>query len=573
MRKQSSEIISKDEALESTLIKFQSAIKNLGFELEARDWLNPIPNVWSVNLHDKDCRLLFSSGHGRSKKTALLSAYGEFIEHLSCNHFFADFYFGEEISNADFVHYPNERWFESGNQLHPELLADEKLIEFYFPEQHGTPPTLIDFNSGNQNRGVCALPFVQTSNNKTVWFPVNVIDNLYGSNGMAVGDNLIEARVHALSETLERAIKFRIIVEKICIPNIPDIVIERYPSIQQSIDALRELGYGVLVKDASLGGVYPVVNVTLLNHQDQGCYASFGAHPKFEVALERALTELLQGRTSDTLKGFPLAEFDENEIINPQNIESHFVDSSGCVSWRFLQASPDIAFTEWDFSSNSESEYATLCAIIHDLGHNIYITDFAHLGINACRVIIPGFSEIYPPDDLVWENNNEGLYFRKPILNLNTLTVDQCQNLFDEFIVRGYDDLHPIAQLIGIAPNPNSIWEELNVGELKILLALRTKNTTATLNGCAWIQMAQQISNERLSLYRCIASLIQLGTTDNYAKSLAHLFGVKKIELAEKLISGKAALVEFENHANGLSHFDQHQQLLNTLVKLRHAMT
>jgi len=46
------------------------------------------------------------------------------------------------------------------------------------------------------------------------------------------------------------------------------------------------------------------MNVTLLHPEDQGCFSSFGAHPRFEIALERALTELLQGRGLDALAGF-----------------------------------------------------------------------------------------------------------------------------------------------------------------------------------------------------------------------------------------------------------------------------
>ena len=64
---------------------------------------------------------------------------------------------------------------------------------------------------------------------------------------------------------------------------------------------MRNAGFGILVKDASLGGQYPVMNVTLLNPGDQGCFSSFGAHPRFAIALERALTELLQGRALDAL--------------------------------------------------------------------------------------------------------------------------------------------------------------------------------------------------------------------------------------------------------------------------------
>jgi ribosomal protein S12 methylthiotransferase accessory factor len=448
----------KDEALETTLLTLEAKLIALGFDLEQRQWLNPISDAWSVNIRDRNCPLLFTNGKGRSKKAALASAYGEFFERLSSNYFFADFYFGQEIAQANFVHYPNERWFDHSAQLHNELLADKQLRSFYFPEAHGDLPSLVDFNSGNAERGVCALPYSRVSDQKTIWFPVNVIANLYVSNGMSAGNNKFEARVQALSEILERAAKFSIIQNRTCLPDIPQDVIARYPAIEKGISDLRDSGFGVLVKDASLGGAMPVINVTLLNPKDQGCFASFGAHPRFEIALERALTELLQGRALDNLDNFPPPEIDDDEVASPQNIETHFIDSSGVVSWQFLNATPDHAFADWDFSGTSEQEYDALCVLIHALGKEIYISDLEHLDVYCCRILVPDFSEIYPADDLTWENNIEGLLYRERLLNLQTLTNEQCQALYDEFVAKGFDDQHPLAQLIGIAPEPGSLW-------------------------------------------------------------------------------------------------------------------
>ena len=121
---------------------------------------------------------------------------------------------------------------------------------------------------------------------------------------MSAGNTLMEARTQALAEIFERDIKYKIIREGICLPDVPESVINRYPRIAAGIKGLRAAGYGILIKDASLGGKYPVMNVTLLHPDDQGCFASFGAHPRFEVALERTLTELLQGRAIDGLTGF-----------------------------------------------------------------------------------------------------------------------------------------------------------------------------------------------------------------------------------------------------------------------------
>ena len=85
------------------------------------------------------------------------------------------------------------------------------------------------------------------------------------------------------------------------LPDVPKDVLERYPSIMAGINELEAKGYPILVKDASLGGQFPVMCVTLMNPRNGGVFASFGAHPRFEVALERSLTELLQGRSFEGL--------------------------------------------------------------------------------------------------------------------------------------------------------------------------------------------------------------------------------------------------------------------------------
>ena len=59
--------------------------------------------------------------------------------------------------------------------------------------------------------------------------------NLYVSNGMAAGNTLMEARSQALSEIFERNIKNRIISEGLCLPEVPDEVIARYPGIAAGI--------------------------------------------------------------------------------------------------------------------------------------------------------------------------------------------------------------------------------------------------------------------------------------------------------------------------------------------------
>jgi ribosomal protein S12 methylthiotransferase accessory factor len=133
---------------------------------------------------------------------------------------------------------------------------------------------------------------------------------------------------------------------------VPPDVLAKYPGILAGIDALEKQGFPVLVKDASLGGQYPVMCVTLMNPRTGGVFASFGAHPSLEVALERSLTELLQGRSFEGLNDLPRPTFESNAVTEPNNFVEHFIDSSGVVSWRFFSARADHEFVEWDFSGH-----------------------------------------------------------------------------------------------------------------------------------------------------------------------------------------------------------------------------
>ena len=112
-----------------------------------------------------------------------------------------------------------------------------------------------------------------------------------------------------MSEIFERAVKREILEDEIALPDVPHEVLTKYPGIVAGIQALEAQGFPVVVKDASLGGVYPVMCVTLMNPRTGGVFASFGAHPSFEVALERSLTELLQGRSFEGLNDVPRPTF------------------------------------------------------------------------------------------------------------------------------------------------------------------------------------------------------------------------------------------------------------------------
>ncbi|OEE70025.1 ribosomal protein S12 methylthiotransferase accessory factor YcaO [Enterovibrio norvegicus FF-33] len=571
----------KDAALEESINRFESKLTAAGFNVEPVSWLNPVPNVWSVHIRDVDAPMNFTNGKGASKKAALASALGEYFERLSCNYFYADFYLGKEIADSSFVHYPNEKWFPlTDDDSLPEGLLDQPMSAFYDPDQMLTCSDLIDLQSANEDRGICALPFARQKDQQTVYVPMNIIGNLYVSNGMSAGNTQTEARSQALSEVFERAIKNRIISQRLSMPEIPAEVLAQYPSIQASIDAMVAEGFPIVVYDASMGGNYPVVCVTLFNPHNGTCFTSWGAHPRFQVALERTVTELLQGRSLKDLDVFEAPSFHDEDVADHHNLETHFIDSSGTVSWDMFKDTPDYAFAEWNFEGTSQEEVDWLLAKLHAEDADAYIADYDHLGVNCCRIIVPGWSEIYPPEEVQLCNNNRGTDLRDALgmLLATEYSDDACEFLFDVLEMADFDDSYMVCELMGIAPDAGTIWKSLTIGELKCLLALAMGDLESTQDFAVWSldYNATIYSQERSVFMRCLIASLELAQDKDrdpveYRRAFGFTYGDSVTEAVWQSITGDIRFYGLTAPEASLTEFGAHQKLLGSYHKLQKA--
>ena len=513
----------------------------------------------------------------------MASALGEFFERLACNYFFADYYLGVEVAQGDFVHYPQERWFLIQDEEHlPEGLLDPLLMAFYNPDDELRALDLIDCNSGNAQRGICTLPYIRQSDQKEVFIPVNIIGNLYVSNGMAAGNSQDEARVQALSEVLERFVKNRIISEGLCLPQIPTELLARFPYIQQAVETIKNEGFSLYLYDASLGGQFPVISVVLLNPDNGGCYAAFGAHPQFEVALERTVTELLQGRSLTSLNEFPEPSFDLDEVGEHHNLETHFIDSSGVLSWTMLRTSADFDFVHWNFEGDTQAEFNYLLECLSPLESDVYIADYTHLGVYACRIVVPGVSEIYPVDDLKWQNNNAGNSVRELIFSLPKYGDDHeyIKHLFEALERLDLDDAQPVADFIGIIADPNSAWQTLRIGELKALMALAIGEFESALEGILWTLdfSASSFSTQRLAFYRALRALLELelandidNQVSDYWPALTALYSKSAVLEAKAHLSGELSFAGLTVIDMSCNQLQGHMSLLKAYQKLQKA--
>jgi ribosomal protein S12 methylthiotransferase accessory factor len=317
-----------------------------------------------------------------------------------------------------------------------------------------------------------------------------------------------------------------------------------------------------------------------MNPRTGGVFASFGAHPSLEVALERSLTELLQGRSFEGLNDLPAPTFESNAVTEPYNFVEHFIDSSGIVSWRFFSAKADYAFVEWDFSAQGENsnteEAATLLGILEGMGKEVYTAVYDQLGAIACRILVPGYSEIYPVEDLIWDNTNKALLFREDILNLHRLDDASLAALLDRLENNELDEYLDIATLIGIEFDENTEWGQLTVLELKLLIHLALKQCEEAQDLVGAFLQYNDNTVERKLFYQALNVVLEVQldpelALPDYEANFRRMFGNDRMDAVIGSVEGSVRFYGLTPTSMKLEGLDRHHRLIDSYRKLHTA--
>jgi ribosomal protein S12 methylthiotransferase accessory factor len=288
------------------------------------------------------------------------------------------------------------------------------------------------------------------------------------------------------------------------------------------------------------------------------------------------LTELLQGRDLNQLGDFHSPSFDLEAVADPSNMETHFIDHSGLIAWDFFHRTPDIEFSEWDYAGNTEEEFQQLIGLIHAEDRDAYVLDLPHLGVYACRILVPGFSEVYPAADLQENNSNAALPLRALLRRLPELDAGEHRALLKALDEHGFADEQPVAELLGLLADAGSAWASLRVGELRgwLLLALGKKKK-ARLD-LQWALDFGGLSPSRARLLRAVSDVLRFQTEkelalDDFRPVLTRLHGDEQLARAERLVQGDECLPYLPALAESTEEMQRHGLLLQALHRLRHA--
>jgi ribosomal protein S12 methylthiotransferase accessory factor len=198
------------------------------------------------------------------------------------------------------------------------------------------------------------------------------------------------------------------------------------------------------------------------------------------------------------------------------------------------------------------------------------------LGATACRILVPGYSEIYPVEDLVWDNTNKALLFRADILNLHRLDDEQLEGLLDRLDNNELDEYADIATLIGIEFDENTEWGQLTVQELKLLirLALQQLEEAHDLVG-AFLQYNDNTVERRL-FYQAVNVVLEVTLDDDlelddYIANFRRMYGNPRMDAALGSVDGSVRFFGLAPTGMGLEGLDRHHRLLDSYKKLHAA--
>jgi ribosomal protein S12 methylthiotransferase accessory factor len=181
---------------------------------------------------------------------------------------------------------------------------------------------------------------------------------------------------------------------------------------------------------------------------------------------------------------------------------------------------------------------------------------------------VPGMSEIYPVEDLAWENNSIGNRIRPSLVKLPDLSDDESRALLDDLQTMNLNDERPLWEILGLAVPLDTVWKELRIGELKTLLALAIGDEEAIREGCDWVRHFREMNPARHQVYRCIENLLNLGDAAHYLRSLKLLYGEETVRQAQALLDRRERFFGLDSLGPDMEGSAMHQTLLKAYDKL-----
>ncbi|MBP2652707.1 MAG: hypothetical protein H6Q73_276 [Firmicutes bacterium] len=555
----------KDETPLKTINKIRGILGDLGLLTVETLWKNSVEGFYSVSIEIENTSLM-TNGKGTTRQYALASAYGEMMERLEnlatyrlsldlrpeAFNYLGFYYAPDEkmLSIDDFLNSDEEWVLTQFARLAPDIDRCELMRLWQGVSYETIAADLI------------ALPYCNLGTKNISYIPIKMISKMYMSNGMCAGNTPEEALVQGLSEIMERYVNKRIIKEKLVPPTIPrEMLAESYPKIEAMMTAIEASGpFEVILKDCSLEMGLPVVGIIYTNKRDQSYFVKFGAHPIFEIAVERTLTELLQGQDIRAMRG--VREFAYcSKADDPDNIMGIMINGSGVYPAEFFSQSYSYEFSglvECQAGTNHEL-LVNIQGLLQNNGYSLYVRDVSFLGFPGYHVIVPGMSEMEEFDDIkaisdYAEFNN----FKRLVRHSGALDVEGAESIIKFLQGINYDAMTTVMEMAALPLEDSAVpWYYSNVDLFITALYYQSGKTAEAREAFnRFLGYIRQVSKNptAVSYYKCVRDYFgtRLDSLDE-PETLSRLVAFYSPEVVQGVIN------EFENReavVGGNGQFD-----------------
>lgn len=438
-----------------TVERIKEILRGIGLELEEYWGDTGMDGFYTLRVNIPGTGI-GSNGKGASRDYAQASAYAEFMERLQNDYMSLGDYDEDTWRYMGFYHAPDEKLMDPAelaasestfiNMLSGHAARVEDKVNMIALWQLPVFPDCCD--------GFVSVRYYSVMHKCYEYLPYAICLKLYRSNGMCAGNTPEEALVQGLSEIFERHVNLALIKERKRLPNIPDWYLMRYERLYKVIKEIGSSGrYKVLVQDGSLGKGYPVVVLIIIDKERRSYGVRLGAHPEFEIALERALSEALQGKNLEAFTGLSILRFDNDSVMSYDNIINIAKVGIGQYPAELFSGESEYEFEPFrDIAGKSNRELLQdLLKLITSQGYDVLIKDSSYLGFPAYQVISPGFSEIHEADPMKVFEAKAALKVRRILRRLHSATDEELADVVNYLKFKQYSiNENTISTLLGM---------------------------------------------------------------------------------------------------------------------------
>ena len=306
----------KDRSPEETISIIQQFFSNLGLQVVEEAVQNSECGSWGCLLKvfiDDKC-ILAQNGKGTSKIFAIASGYAELFERFCTKN---TIYGNPIVSNIllevhktkkGYYLHPNERISSISDFKNHSPVLYELYMKYCGNEENFK--LLLDYYYGGK---IIETPMINCFDSADVIYEDSRLwMKQFNSGGLSAGNTLEEALVQGMSEIFERYACEQFFKDtEVGLYEVSQSYLKTLPNIASMLTSLPK-HKTIKIFDLSYNYNVPACLGVMINNQYLTFSLDFSSAPTFEIAAERAITELYQMRT-------PRADYLLNTRSIPQN--------------------------------------------------------------------------------------------------------------------------------------------------------------------------------------------------------------------------------------------------------------